>query len=119
MKIAFNKLSNLGYPFRLDLENVCFEGKIFKSKPRLALADFKMKGFVERVCDSCGREFELRIDEDIKLFLSDGVFKDEEHKLSDTMEFYGGQIDLIELGISELESFLSGYFYCEECENKR
>lgn len=119
MKIAFSKLSNSAYPFKLDLENMCFEGKIFKKDLNLALADFSMKGFVYRICDCCGSEFELRIDENIELFLSNGIFKDKEHKLSDTMEFYDGNIDLMELALSELESFLSDYFYCENCENKR
>ncbi|EAI4465344.1 hypothetical protein BAW77_07370, partial [Campylobacter jejuni] len=76
-----------------------------------------MQGFIYRPCDSCGTELELEIKENLELFASDGIFKDEANELSNTIEFFDGHIDLIEVAISELEAYLSDYFYCINCNN--
>ncbi len=55
--------------------------------------------------------------ENLELFASDGIFKDEANELSNTIEFFDGHIDLIEVAISELEVYLSDYFYCINCNN--
>lgn len=52
------------------------------------------------------------------LFASDGIFKDNTNELSNTIEFFDGHIDLIEVAVSELEAYLSDYFYCNNCKNK-
>lgn len=116
MKIPFSKLGAVAYPFKLNLENVVFEGELKRKDTKLAEVSMQMKGVVYRICDSCGREMELEINERIHLLASNGIFKDEEGKMSDVVEFFDGQIDLIELGISEIESYLSDYFYCDDCE---
>ncbi|EAK5748972.1 DUF177 domain-containing protein [Campylobacter lari] len=115
MKIAFAKLSSIAYPFKLDLDNIVFEGAITKVNPKLAKIKANFKGFTYRNCDRCGDEMELEIDQNIELFASDGIFKDENNTLSDTMEFFDSHIDLIELATSELQSYLSDYFYCNKC----
>lgn len=116
MKIPFSKIGSVAYPFKLNLENVVFEGELKRKDTQLVELAMQMKGIVYRICDSCGQEMELEIDENIKLLLSNGIFKDEEGKMSDVVEFFDEQIDLIELGVSELESYLSGYFYCDNCK---
>lgn len=119
MKIPFAKLGSVAYPFRLDLENMVFEGEVVKKNADLALLSMKMKGSVPHICDSCGCEIELNIDEFITLMASDGIYKDESHSISDVVEFFRGEIDINEVARSELESYLSDYFYCKECENKK
>ncbi|MCW1360431.1 hypothetical protein [Campylobacter sp. US33a] len=118
MKIAFSKINSVDYPFKLNLENVIFEGKISKINPKLLKINAIMSGFVYRPCDSCGEEIELSLNEDIEVFASDGIFKDQENELSNTIEFFDSQIDLIEIAISELEAYLSDYFYCSKCNTK-
>lgn len=118
MKIAFSRINSTAYPFKLNLENVIFEGEMLKINPKLVKINAIMQGFVYRPCDSCGEELELSIKENLELFASDGIFKDDENKLSDTIEFFDGQIDLIELALSELEAYLSDYFYCKNCSDK-
>lgn len=76
-----------------------------------------IKGEIKYICDRCGDEFMLPIDQDVELNLSDGVYKDRENELSDTVEFFDGNIDLKEVFESELEAFKSDYFYCEKCKN--
>lgn len=115
MKIAFSKLNNTPYPFKLDLENIVFEGNMVKINPKLVKINATMKGFVYRPCDRCGEELELDIDEELEIFASDGLFKDMENELSNTIEFFDSQIDLMEVAISEFEAYLSDYFYCKNC----
>ena len=47
-----------------------------------------IKGEIKYICDRCGDEFMLPIDQDVELNLSDGVYKDRENELSDTVEFF-------------------------------
>ncbi|WP_291949907.1 hypothetical protein [Campylobacter sp.] len=115
MKIPFIKLNAVAYPFKLDLDNIIFEGSIKKESQKLAQINASLKGFVYRNCDRCGEEIELKVNEKIKLYASDGIFKDKNNTLSDTMEFFDSHIDLLELAHSELQSYLSDYFYCDKC----
>ncbi|HEG1409208.1 TPA: hypothetical protein SCO54_001643 [Campylobacter jejuni] len=117
MKIPFSKISAKEYPFKLNLENMIFEGNLVKINPKLVIINAIMQGFIYRPCDSCGTEFELEIKENLELFASDGIFKDKTNELSNTIEFFDGHIDLIEVAISELEAYLSDYFYCANCNN--
>ncbi|HHY2126340.1 TPA: hypothetical protein ACV260_001820 [Campylobacter jejuni] len=117
MKILFSKINIKEYPFKLNLENMIFEGNLVKINPKLVKINAIMQGFIYRPCDSCGTELELEIKENLELFASDGIFKDEANKLSNTIEFFDGHIDLIELAISELEAYLSDYLYCINCNN--
>ncbi|EOI8655204.1 hypothetical protein ACMXEJ_001525 [Campylobacter jejuni] len=117
MKIPFSKINIKEYPFKLNLENMIFEGNLVKINPKLVKINAIMQGFIYRPCDSCGTELELEIKENLELFASDGIFKDEANKLSNTIEFFDEHIDLIEVAISELEAYLSDYFYCINCNN--
>lgn len=117
MKIPFSKLNSTPYPFTLNLENMIFEGSLKRTKPHFATLSMQMQGFMPYICDKCGAEFELKINEQISLILSDGIYKGEAGKLEDVVEFFDGAIDLLDLAQGELDSFLSDYFYCEKCEN--
>lgn len=117
MKIPFSNINTKEYPFKLNLENMIFEGNLVKINPKLVKINAIMQGFIYRPCDSCGTELELEIKENLELFASDGIFKDEANELSNTIEFFDGHIDLIEVAISELEVYLSDYFYCINCNN--
>lgn len=116
MKIAFSRINSTPYPFSLNLENMIFEGDMVKINPKHVKLKATMKGFIDRLCDRCGADMELKLDEHIELMLSDGIFKDSQNELSDTIELFDSQIDLIELALGELEAHLSGYFYCDSCK---
>lgn len=73
MKIAFSRINNTNYPFKLNLENVVFEGNLVKVNPKLVKINATMQGFVYRPCDSCGEELELEIKK-IWIFLQVMVF---------------------------------------------
>lgn len=118
MTIAFIRLGSYPYPFKLNLDNIVFEGTITKKDNKLSLIEGTLKGFAYKGCDRCGCEIELEVDINVNLYASDGVFKDKENTLSDTMEFFDGNIDLIEVATSEIESYLSDYHYCNKCTNQ-
>lgn len=118
MKIAFSKVNSTACPFKLNLKNVVFEGDMIRIDSKLVKINAIMQGFIYRPCDRCGEDIKLDIKENLELFASDGIFKDNENKLSDTIEFFDGQINLTELAFSELEAYLSAYFYCEDCSDK-
>lgn len=119
MKIAFSKINSTPYPFKLDLENAAFEGSVVRVNPKLARISATMRGFIYRPCDSCGEEIELNIDENLELFASDGLFKDTQNELSNTIEFFDSQIDLMEVAVGEFEAYLSDYFYCKNCSKTK
>ncbi|ARE80226.1 DUF177 domain-containing protein [Campylobacter helveticus] len=118
MKIAFSRINSTAYPFKLNLENIVFEGNLSRINPKLVKMQAKMQGFVYRPCDRCGAEMELRIDENLELLVSDGFYKDPKNELSDTIEFFDSHIDLLEVAMGELEAYLSDYFYCDSCSEK-
>ena len=119
MKIHFSRISKTPYTFDLSLDGVAFSGYCVKESSKFAKLNMCMKGSKDIICDSCGDDLRLNIDENIELLLSDGEFKDSGGSLKDIVEFYDGYIDFIELCEGELEAFLSSYFYCENCKEKQ
>lgn len=116
MKISFSKINSIPYPFKLNLENIIFEGNLVKINSKLVKITAKMTGHTYKNCDRCGDEIELCIDENLEVLASDGIYKDENNNLDNVVEFFDSQIDIMEVAISEFESYLSDYFYCEKCE---
>jgi len=100
LKIAFAKVANKNIDFELKDKNLNFSGVLKRLDPKLVECLGKMKGEISYIC-----------------VLSDGVYIDKENELSDTMEFFDGNIDLNEVFKSELEAFKSDYFYCKNCRN--
>ncbi|MPV78023.1 hypothetical protein [Campylobacter hepaticus] len=115
MKISFSKINTKEYPFEINLENIIFKGNLIKINHKLVKINATMQGYIYKPCDRCGAELKLIIKEKLELFASDGIFKDNINELSNTIEFFHGEINLIELAISELEAYLSDYFYCKNC----
>ena len=118
MIISFSKIANKDISFELvGNDNLVFIGILKRKDPFLVKCQGKIKGNINYVCDRCGEVFMLPIDQDVELNLSDGIYKDIENELSETMEFFDGNINLKEVFESELEAFKSDYFYCEKCKN--
>lgn len=116
-KIAFVKISNDPMEFEITKDDLKFIGTLSKKSDDLVLCVAKIVGFMEHICDSCGKEMALKVDESLTLLLSDGLYKDKEHKVEDVVEFFDGFINLDELFTSEIESYKSDYIYCDSCKN--
>lgn len=114
MKVDFKKIKNQSYKFSIEKENIIFSGEFRKNR------DFvDIKGKIQKdlsiICDRCGKEFMLKLDEDILLKASDGAFRGNIEDC-DVVEFYDGFIDFDEILESEIESIKLDYHLCEQCK---
>ena len=114
MKISFVKISK--EPVKFDIENngVKFNAEIKKTSETLYKCNGRILGSIPYICDRCGDEFELGLDEEVDLILSDGVYKGSDSL--DVVEFFDGSIDVEEILQSEVEAIKSDYFYCDKCK---
>ena len=104
-------------PFELSSDGVKFSGVLKKISPNLVSCKGEIKGELAHNCDRCGDDINLKLNEDVNLILSDGIYKDKEENLDDAVEFFDGFVNLEEVLTSEIEAFKSDYFYCEKCKN--
>jgi hypothetical protein len=116
MEILFRKISSTENPFETEFEGIRFSGVVKRESKDLVLCKGNLNGEVTHICDRCGNEFELQIDEDIELFASDGTYEAENSL--DIIEFYDGILDLNILAQSEVEALRSDYNYCDACNKK-
>ena len=116
MEIAFRKIAKEALNFEQLNENIKLSGEVFRKSSDLVLLKANLVGQISHVCDRCGEELNLEINEPLEILLSDGIYKGEIDNL-DVVEFYGGVIDFNEILQSEVESVKSGYHYCGKCKN--
>ena len=116
MKITLRKVGRSPFNFEKNHEQISLKGFLQYDKEKLVLLDAKLNGFVEAECAICGEEFELEVDEDLKFYISDGVFIDENNSMIDVVEAKNGELDIDELLESEIELIKSDYHCCEFCE---
>jgi len=117
VKIAFAKISATPVPFEISRDGLKLSGNLKRKDSKFIECKGKIKGRIPYICDRCGKEFNLDVNESVNLLLSEGVFNDEGHENMDVMEFFGAEIDVDEILRSETEAFKSDYFYCENCKN--
>ena len=117
MKIAFAKISATPVPFEISRDGLKLSGNLKRKDSKFIECKGEIKGKIPYICDRCGKEFNLDVNESVNLLLSEGVFNDEGHENMDVMEFFGAEIDVDEILRSETEAFKSDYFYCENCKN--
>ena len=102
--------------FEKSQDQVTLKGFLQYDKEKLVLLDAKLKGVLNTECAICGEEFDLEVDEDLKFYISDGVYVDENNSMIDVVEASDGQLDVDELLESEIELIKSDYHCCEFCE---
>ncbi len=117
MKVMLRKVTKTPLDFELKSDEITFKGYLQYHHDRLILLDGRLSGFVQTPCDLCAQEFNLHVDEEIQLFISDGVFKDEGNVELDVVESLDGNINLDELLHSEIELVKSDYHRCESCHD--
>ncbi len=118
MKIAFTKISSTPQDFSFEQGGVRIEGTLKRKNEKEIFCKASLFGTFEHICDRCGNEMRVNIDENLWLILSDGEYKSNSQILEDVVEFYDGFIDFDELLNSEIESIKSDYFYCNDCKNQ-
>ena len=119
MKIEFRKVPLQSSKLSLTNNSVNFLGTFSKITPKLVKLEAKMGGILEVDCCKCGKVFPVNLDEDIELLLSDGIFKPETKEDEEyiAIEIDDSIIDFEDILQSEIESFKSDYFICDDCKS--
>ncbi len=112
MKIEFRKISAHKSPFELENDLFSSKGSFRKLSADLVEIDFALNAQLLLVCDRCGQEHVLAIDEKMNLKVSDGSFEGED---LDVIENYDHIVDFDSIISGEIEAIKSDYHYCEKC----
>jgi uncharacterized metal-binding protein YceD (DUF177 family) len=115
MKIVFDKIGSTAKPVEVDSKGIVLEGTLQKSGYHQVTLDAQMFGDIELSCDRCGDTYTYKIDNKLRLKLSDLISEDKDDL--DIIEFLDGEIDLSYILESEITSIESTYHYCDKCDN--
>jgi len=121
MKIAFNKVAKENN-YLLDLNNEQFSikasFKIIPKKASIVHCNLAFHGEVNTICNRCGKDIVEKVDENIELLISNGLFNGFDDSL-DVIETLDEFVDFDEVLLSELELISTNYFNCgcDDIEN--
>lgn len=114
MRIEARKVRNCVRTFLLTKDNLTLSGEVsFKRRVQdidLFLLKAKLSGDIEVTCDKSGEKFVKKIDEDLVLYIADGIWDMQSQNESiDVVEFFDGFIDLDYILQSEIDSIQLDY----------
>jgi len=123
MKIPFQNIGTQPKTVNRTLKgedfDITIEGSLVRKGYGMALLDASLKGVVELLCDGCGENFSLDVDEKVTLKITDAPYKASEgngdEQDYDIIEFLDGIIDLDEIIISEVNAIKLDYHKCNNC----
>jgi hypothetical protein len=118
MKVALRKIGKTPLDFEIKSDKITFKGYLEYDTGKLILLNAKLSGKINTDCDVCADEFELDVDEDIELYISDGIYDSKNENLMEVVESMNSMADLDEILASEVELIKSDYHSCQNCENK-
>ena len=117
MKVVLRRVTKTPLDFEVKSDEITFKGYLEYYKGKLILLKAKLNGFVVKPCDSCAEEFKLLLDEEVKFYISDGIYEDDDSIELDVVESFDGNADMEELLHSEIELIKSDYHRCESCKS--
>ncbi len=117
MKVVLRRVTKMPLDFEVKSNEITFKGYLEYHKGKLILLKAKLYGYIQKDCDICAEEFKMPLDEDIELFISDGIFEDEDNVSLDVVESFDGEVEIEELLHSEIELIKSDYHSCDKCKN--
>lgn len=112
MKVAFRKITNRRNHFVFQHDLLTLECSIFRKDASLYLLKGRLFGRLELECDLSGDNFLKDIDQELVLYISDGLWNmQSQFKTSDfdVIEFFDGLIDIEYIFFSEIELIKSDY----------
>jgi uncharacterized metal-binding protein YceD (DUF177 family) len=117
MQIEFKKVPQQLKDFFYELNSVKFLGTFRKISPKLVDIKSKFDGKVEVNCSKCNASFTISFYEEINFLVSDGIYLSNDDRDLDKIiiEMNNGLIDFKDIFQSELESFKSDYYLCDNC----
>ncbi len=116
MKITLRKVTNTPLDFEIKSNEITFKGYLEYHSGKLILLKADLIGTLDTLCDICGEEFNLPVDEKIEFFISDGIYEDDSNIELDVVESFDSLADLDELLHSEIELIRSDYHSCKNCK---
>ena len=118
MKITLRKIGKTPLDFDIKSDEITFKGYLEYHGGKLILLKANLSGLIDTQCNFCGCDIKLPVDENIDLFISDGLYEDDGSIELDVVESFDSTADLDELLNSEIELIKSDYHSCEECKIK-
>lgn len=112
MKLDIKKVSRHSQEFKIEYRHefysVDFYGTFFKESSGFLIIDATIAGELLVTCDLSSEQFFEKMDEKLRLKVSQDIFQgfDEEY---DVIEEESGIFDLYQAGLAEIESALLGY----------
>ncbi len=118
MKITLRKVTKTPLDFEVKSNEITFKGYLEYYEGKLILLKATLSGLLEKACDSCAEEFKIPVHEEIELFVSDGIYEDDNNVELDVVESFNGIADIEEILHSEIELIKSDYHSCDNCKNE-
>ncbi|BCZ18223.1 Hypothetical protein NHP190003_15050 [Helicobacter sp. NHP19-003] len=120
MRLDMQKIGHSVKSVACAFEGVHLDGQVHRVAPKLFMLEGHLHGEVPVVCARSAEVFNKTLSQDLKLLLCDGVF-DPKQSLEgwgvdalDTMECFGGVIDLEDILRSEVQSIQTDYHYLDQ-----
>jgi len=116
LKIELRKIPFTKSDFETSLNNVVIKGSFYKETPNIAKVDAILNGKVEVECVKCLQHFTKKIEEKLKLIITDRVYNGFDNEY-DVIEINSNFIDFDDIITSEIESEKLEYNnICEKCK---
>jgi len=117
VKVILRRVTKTPLDFDIKSNEITFKGYLQYHGGKLILLKANLQGIILKDCDVCAEEFTMPLDEKIELFISDGMYKDEDGINLDVIESFDGEVEIEELLHSEVELIRSDYHSCDECKH--
>jgi len=114
MRMQFKKIPQSGVDFETTIGDLRFYGVVKKISENLVNCKGVIEGDLSHHCDRCGEEFSRNLKDDIEIFASYGIYKDE-GELLNLIEFLDDYLNFDTILKSEIESYKCDYIYCKNC----
>ena len=115
MNIPFRRIGKMAQEFEVTHENATLKGTLVFKQRDLVLMQAQLQGKVSVPCDICAEQFDIMLDDEVELLLSDGIYNGSDEQL-DVIEM-NDIINTDELLSAEIELIRSDYHSCENCKN--
>jgi hypothetical protein len=116
MKIKLIKVSKTPSDFEIKTDKITFKGFLQYDSDKLFRINAEIKGDIPVICDVCADDYDMKLDEKVEFFISDGLYQSSNETLVDVVEAMDGEADIDEILASELELIKSDYNTCPKCK---
>ena len=115
MTVTLRKITRTPLDFEIKFNEITFKGYLEYHAGKLILLQADLKGLLGVECSTCAEDFDIKVDEKVEFFISDGLYDGDNIDI-DVVESFNSTANLDELLISEIELIKSDYHSCENCK---